>query len=210
MGNSNFSNIKLQGVVTSELKFVNEFNTGEKFYTFDFDVERKSGTIDKINCRVSSSMKNFNLVKEGAILSIEGSIRTRFERIDQDDKILRLSVFCLSVEEIDSYKTTENNVCELHGTIYRDVNLREIASSHRSICDLKIKVDRSRGKYSVIPVIAWGRYAEFASQLKCGDEISVTGRLQSREIVRTKNDVRIDDIKLEVSADSLNLVKSAE
>lgn len=210
MGNSNsdFSCIELHGIVVSDLKFVNEFDTGEKFYTFDFDVERRSGTIDKLVCRVSSSMKGFNLVKTGAMLKIIGSVRTRVEK-DRDEKRLRLSVFCFSVEEINSCKTTENNTCKIQGTIFKDVNLREVKSS-RLICDMRVKVERSRGKYSIIPVIAWGRYAEFSSQFKDGDEVYIIGRLQSREIVRTRNGVREDDVTFEVSADSVNLIDSSE
>ena len=44
-----------------------------------------------------------------------------------------------------------------------------------------IAVNRAYNKSDYIPCIAWGRNARFVKNLKVGDKVAVSGRIQSRE-----------------------------
>ncbi len=52
---------------------------------------------------------------------------------------------------------------------------------NREIADLLVAVNRAYNKSDYIPCIAWGRNARFVQNLKVGDRVALSGRIQSRE-----------------------------
>ena len=55
---------------------------------------------------------------------------------------------------------------------------------NREIADLLLAVNRAYNKSDYIPCIAWGRNARFVQNLKVGDRVALSGRIQSREYVK--------------------------
>ena len=49
-------------------------------------------------------------------------------------------------------------------------------------------VNRSYNKSDYIPAIAWGRNARFVKNLAVGDKIALSGRIQSREYQKKRED----------------------
>lgn len=75
------------------------------------------------------------------------------------------------------------NVCTIMGRMTRDVELRT-TSGGKSVCSFTLAVDRDFGEKQTdfIPVVAWGKTAEFAAKyFTKGRMAAVSGRLQIRD-----------------------------
>lgn len=167
--------IYLQGIV-SELEFSHEYK-GEKFYSFSLSSNRLSGYADKLPCIVPEV--NLPYIYEGQTVGICGEVRTR--NVEVDGKWhLEIYVF---VKETGSCGEDNINYVELQGFICKQPNLRETPLG-RTICDVFIAVNRMGDRSDYIPCIFWGRQAVRAAEMEIGKEISITGRLQSREYVK--------------------------
>lgn len=167
--------IYLQGIV-SDLEFSHEYK-GEKFYSFNLSSNRLSGYSDKLPCIVPEV--NLPYIYEGQIVGICGEVRTR--NVEADSKRhLEIYVF---VKETGSCEEDNTNYAELQGFICKQTNLRNTPLG-RTICDVFIAVNRPIGKSDYIPCIFWGRNALRVAEMEVGKEISITGRLQSREYVK--------------------------
>lgn len=206
MGNIN--KVKLQGTITSEVVLEEELKMGEKIYTFSLTVPRESGAEDVLIIRASNRITSFDCLTEGAVIEVTGDIRT-YRYIDGERRRLRLTVFAKSVSAIDKIITSDNNECEISGVVGKQPILRKAKTSDRVLCEVQVKVQRQQNKISIIPVIVWGRDSEYASRFEVGDNISVSGRLQSRNIIRHNGDG--DDVEssitYEVSATGITKVE---
>ena len=81
------------------------------------------------------------------------------------------------------YETSENetlNKVSLSGALCKPPIYRSTPFG-REICDMMLAVNRAFGKSDYIPCIAWGRNAQYAARFHVGDQLRLTGRLQSRE-----------------------------
>lgn len=167
--------IYLQGIV-SELEFSHECK-GEKFYSFNLSSNRLSGRADKLPCIVPEV--NLPYIYEGKTVGICGEVRKR--NVEADGKRhLEIYVF---VKETGSCGEDNTNYFELQGFICKQPKLRETPLG-RMICDVFIAVHRQNGKSDYIPCIFWGRQALRVAEMEVGKEISITGRLQSRNYVK--------------------------
>ena len=77
----------------------------------------------------------------------------------------------------------------------------------REIADVLLAVNREYGRTDYIPCIVWGRNARYVSRLKVGDQIQVTGRIQSREYEKTEESEKVKKRAYEVSVFRLNFVE---
>ena len=94
---------------------------------------------------------------------------------------LMLTVF---VREILSAAPASNpNSIVLSGYICKPPVYRT-TPFNREIADLLVAVNRAYNKSDYIPCIAWGRNARFVQNLKVGDRIALSGRIQSREYIK--------------------------
>lgn len=197
--------VKVIGTVITEPIFCHETH-GEKFFTFDLQVERKSDVSDKLPILISEKLlKNVTI---GNSLVINGQIRTYNKKVsDKDSKKLVIVVFVNSVaiNTEESNKET-NNVVELDGFICKAPNYRTTPFG-REITDLLVAVNRSTfNKSDYIPTIVWGRNAVYCKDLAVGTEIKIIGRLQSRDynkkqdngtvVVKTAYELSVIDIKI--------------
>ena len=166
--------IYLQGIV-SELEFSHEYK-GEKFYSFVLSSNRLSGYTDKLPCIVPEV--NLPYIYEGQTVGICGEVRTRNVEVD-GKRHLEIYVFVRDFGECGG----DTNYVELQGFICKQPNLRNTPLG-RTICDVIVAVNRPTGQSNYIPCIFWGRQALRVAEMEVGKEISITGRLQSREYVK--------------------------
>ena len=163
--------IILEGIA-GDIEFLHKAY-GEKFYKFCMDVERESGTHDVIPCVVSEIYADF---VPGNKIKVVGELRTK--NVNEGEK-KHLIIFA-HIQDVLPYGGYDENIVEMDGYIVRNPIYRETPMG-RQITDILCASNRSYGKSSYIPCIAWGRNAKRASKLDVGTKISVTGRFQSRE-----------------------------
>lgn len=150
---------------------------GEKFYSFDLGVKRKSGAIDKVPVNIPKII--LKDIKVGDKLCLDGQIRTYNRRVDGARKLV-ITFFAQG-----EYQYEEDiNYVELRGFICKLPQYR-VTPRNREICDVLIAVNRERGCSDYIPCIVWGRTARLVGELPIGAEICIEGRLQSREYDKT-------------------------
>ena len=167
--------IYLQGIV-SELEFSHEYK-GEKFYSFILSSNRLSGVADVLPC-VASEV-NLPYIYEGKTVGIRGEVRTRNVEVD-GKRHLEIYVF---VKETGTCGEEDTDYVELQGFICKQPILRNTPLG-RTICDVILAVNRPTEQSDYIPCIFWGRQALRVAEMEVGKEISITGRLQSREYVK--------------------------
>ena len=66
-----------------------------------------------------------------------------------------------------------------------------------------IAVNRSYNKSDYIPCIAWGRNARYAQDIEVGKQVSISGRIQSREYTKKIGEVSETRIAYEVSLNKI-------
>ena len=172
---------------------------GERFFTFPLEVCRLSGAVDTVNILSREELVDALEPNGCSKLCVSGEVRS-FNNKSGDGPRLVITVFAkgLSFEDGDD----ENNVT-LRGVICKQPNLRTTPMG-REICDLMLAVNRRYGRSDYLPCIAWGAKAREACLWSVGDEISITGRLQSRKY--TKN---IDGEPIEKTAFEISVVDAA-
>lgn len=166
--------IYLQGIA-SELEFSHEYK-GEKFYSFVLSSNRLSGVADVLPCVASEVIVRY--VENGKNIGLCGEVRTRnYEENGKNH--LQVYVFVRDFGECGR----DTNYVELQGFICKQPILRNTPLG-RTICDVFIAVKRMGDRSDYIPCIFWGRNALRVAEMEVGKEISITGRLQSREYVK--------------------------
>ena len=116
----------------------------------------------------------------GAPLCALGQFRS-YNKLEGGRSRLMLTVF---VRELLAPVPTQNpNSIVLSGYICKPPVYRT-TPFNREIADLLLAVNRAYNKSDYIPCIAWGRNARFVQNLKVGDRVALSGRIQSREYVK--------------------------
>ncbi len=194
---------------------------GEGFYYFFVDVKRLSDSFDRIPVMISERLISPEECTEGRDIFIEGQFRSYNHVTDNHSKLM-LMVFARDItfdkidEEIEYdedgeiIEPTDKNSVELNGFICKAPIYRK-TPFNREIADLLLAVNRSYNKSDYIPCISWGRNARYCSKLKVGDNVKITGRIQSRTYQKRFADGTVEDrVAYEVSVIRLELLKAAE
>ena len=169
----------LMGEIVSEATFSHEVY-GEGFYEFYVKVMRLSGQADILPVTVSERLIEGNHLHVGATLCALGQFRS-YNKLEGGRSRLMLTVF---VREILSAAPASNpNSIVLSGYICKPPVYRT-TPFNREIADLLVAVNRAYNKSDYSPCIAWGRNARFVQNLKVGDRIALSGRIQSREYIK--------------------------
>lgn len=195
--------ITLAGIVDGELEYSHEIY-GEKFYKFMFSTERKSGTKDKVLCMAPEVISD--KLEYGNNITIIGEVRN-YNKYEEGKNHSIVYVF---VKEVLPYDGKDRNEVEMNGFICKETIYRETPLGRR-VCDFILAVNRMNYKSDYIPCIAWGRNALRASIFNVGDNIKLTGRLQSREYTK-KFDDGTEEVRTayEVSSSSVVVVEKEE
>lgn len=156
---------------------------GEQFVEYKLEVARNSGVTDILPI-VS---KNNIGISHNKFVEIIGELRTRNELQDGKNRLI-ITVFAKEVRLLEGEEYA--NEVELQGFICKPPILRELPNDEnktyneekpkRLICDMLLAVNNKYGRSYYIPTISFNRDATFVSTLLVGTEISVSGKLQSR------------------------------
>ena len=198
--------VYLMGEIVSEAVFSHEVY-GEGFYELFVKVMRLSGQADIIPVTISERLIQGNDLKVGSEICALGQFRS-YNKLENGKSRLMLTVF---VREIVAEPPTKNpNSIVLSGYICKPPVYRT-TPFNREIADLLIAVNRAYNKSDYIPCIAWGRNARFVQNLKVGDRVALSGRIQSREYQKKLNETESVSMKAyEVSVSKLAAFEAGE
>lgn len=180
MNNENFlanNKVFLSGEVESSPVYSHELY-GEGFYEFYLRVSRLSGQADVLPVTVSERIMSGVDLTIGARVALSGQFRS-YNKIENEHSKLMLTVFVRDFLPYDENEPNPN-VTELNGYVCKPPVYRT-TPFNREICDVLLAVNRSYNKSDYIPCIAWGRNARFVRNIEVGQNIRITGRIQSRK-----------------------------
>lgn len=105
------------------------------------------------------------------------------------------------VREIKAESGEHRNQIALTGylcskPIYRTTPLK------KELCELIVAVNRPYGKSDYLHCIAWNQLARKASNLKVGDKIRLSGRIQSRTYIKREHETEMVKVAYEISVDA--------
>lgn len=177
----------------------------EKFYTFTLKIPRLSGTYDNIRVMISERLIMDRGYCVGDKVEISGQFRS-YNCNEPDGNRLVLTVFARDIAPFNDDGAKNPNQLYLNGYICKEPVYRTTPFG-REITDLLLAVNRSYNKSDYIPIIAWGRNARFAKNLKVGDNVKIWGRIQSRNYQkRINDDETVTKTAYEVSINRMELV----
>ena len=196
--------VTLIGKIISEYTLSHEMY-GESFYTFKIETCRLSETSDILPITISERLIDKNLFKIGAIIEINGQIRSYNNIIDNKNHLV-LTTFVRDINfNLDLNKNP--NQVSLNGYVCKQPIYRKTPFG-REIADVLLAVNRSYNKSDYIPCIIWGRNAKFASSLEVGDNIKICGRMQSRNYQKKLDNGEIlEKTAYEISVSKLEVIE---
>ena len=195
----NNNKVYIRGEIESMPEFDHEV-FGEKFFLTHLKVPRLSQSYDLIPVTISERLIDSNL-KVGQKITVSGQFRSYNKQIDGKSKLL-LTVFAREILPNDDSQNP--NVIELNGFICK-MPIFRTTPFKREICDVLLAVNRAYNKSDYIPCIAWGRNARFVKDMKVGEELTLVGRIQSREYQkRLADDVVENHMAYEISISKLS------
>ncbi len=196
--------VTLIGKIVSDYTFSHEMY-GESFYTFKIETCRLSETSDILPITISERLIDKNLFKIGAIIEINGQIRSYNNIIDNKNHLV-LTTFARDINFNLDFNKNPNQV-SLNGYVCKQPIYRKTPFG-REIADVLLAVNRSYNKSDYIPCIIWGRNAKFTSGLEVGDNIKICGRMQSRNYQKKLDNGEIlEKIAYEISVSKLEVME---
>lgn len=156
----------------------------KNYYTADLIVTRFSKRFDIIPLVISERLVNIHEDYRGRRAKIIGQFQSHNLQM-RNKTHLKLSVFVEDIHfENGLSELVDSNDIILDGFICKQPEFR-ITPLGREIVDVMLAVNRPYGnKSDYIPCIAWEREARYISQFDVGTQISVKGRIQSREYTK--------------------------
>lgn len=182
---SEFNKVWVSGIIEEEFEYSHEV-WWEKFYKTRVRVTRLSGTEDCVPIVVSDLLMT-NILEgslKGKYVEVGGQFRSHNKLGEDGRKHLDLFLFVTAINVYESEEEFEDatnaNLIYLDGYICKPPVFRTTPLG-RQITDLMLAVNRTYKKSDYIPCIAWGRVAQYASELEVGNRIKLYGRVQSRQ-----------------------------
>ena len=197
----NENHISLVGLVGGPAEKSHE-NHGVTYVQFPLRVRRLSGAEDVLNVIAAERLLRPGLVEPGALLAVEGEVRSYNNRSGTGSKLV-ITVYARTLEEGEG---EHKNELTLAGVLCKPTVVRRTPLG-REICDMMLAVNRKYGRADYLPCIAWGGLAAWCGQLEVGDGIKLNGRLQSREYTKEENGQSTRRTAFEVSIMSLEPVE---
>lgn len=198
------NSINLVGKIVSNYCFSHEM-FGEKFYTFDLETSRLSDAIDILPITISERLIDEKIFKIGILIELYGQIRSYNNVVDGKNHLV-LTIFVKDINlNLDLDKNPNDAI--LNGFICKAPVYRKTPFG-REIADVLLAVNRSYNKSDYIPCIIWGRNAKFAGSLNVGDNIKISGRMQSRAYQKKLDDGEIlHKTAYEISVSKLEVIE---
>ena len=196
-GKSDNNKVMLAGKIVAPLKFQME-HKGEAFYRTILEVNRQSGQCDLIPLLLSQRLFDDTKNYEGQLVCVTGQFRS-YNNHEQIKTRLLLHAFVKELNLLNSVEEAGSmNEILLHGFLCKSPVYRKTPLG-REITDVLLAVNREYGRTDYIPCIVWGRNARFVSRLKVGNQVQVTGRIQSRVYEKIKGNETVKKRAYEVS-----------
>jgi single-stranded DNA-binding protein len=186
--------IALRGELAGLPEFSHE-NHGRRFYRFELNVRRLSGSVDTLPVIAEGSLMETVDLSGGEMIAVTGQIRSHNLRSNGSRRLL-IFVFATSITAEDGEPV--NHVL-LEGPLCREPNYR-CTPLGREICDAMLAVPRAFRRADYIPCILWGRTAQEIANCHTRDRIRICGRLQSRRYTKQTEEGPIERMAYEVSA----------
>lgn len=194
--------INLSGRIVSDFEFSSEVY-GEKFYTVFVSCIRKSGTEDRLPVIISERLLKPDNCNSNFI-SVQGEIRS-YDKWLKEKSRLKVYVFATYATIKDTPDEENKNSVVLTGHICRKPTYR-LVDNKKEISDFIISVKRKYNKSDYIPCVCWGRTAKYTFGLDVGTEITITGRFQSRDYIKSIDEKDVTRTTYEVSASNIKVV----
>jgi len=175
--------VYFKGEIVSEATFSHEVY-GEGFYELQVRVMRLSGQADILPVTISERIIQRNDLKVGSVICAVGQFRS-YNKLENGKSRLMLTVFVRDI--VEDVPGRNPNGIVLSGYICKPPVYRT-TPFNREIADLLVAVNRAYNKSDYIPCIAWGRNARFVQNLRVGDRVVLSGRIQSREYQKRLSD----------------------
>ncbi|MBO5223323.1 MAG: single-stranded DNA-binding protein [Clostridia bacterium] len=203
---TNTNKVFIMGEVVSEPVFSHEMY-GESFYEFNVSVKRLSGQNDTVPVTASERLFGKEKLKVGDKVAINGQFRSYNKLVDNKSKLM-LTVFVKDFLPYDENAQNPNDA-QLTGYVCKPPVYRT-TPFNREICDVLLAINRSYKKSDYIPCIAWGRNARFSQDLEVGCQITVSGRIQSREYTKKIGEISETRVAYELSISKIVCVGKEE
>lgn len=196
-GKSDNNKVMLAGKIVAPLEFQIEYK-GEVFCKTILQVKRQSGQCDLIPLLLSERLIDDTKNYEGQLVCVTGQFRS-YNNHEQIKTRLLLHAFVKELNLLNSVEEAGSmNEILLHGFLCKSPVYRKTPLG-REIADVLLAVNREYGRTDYIPCIVWGRNARFVSRLKVGNQVQVTGRIQSRVYEKIKGNETVKKRAYEVS-----------
>lgn len=182
---------------------ISHYGQSEIFYIFPIIVKRLSGTTDSINVIIRQSDMNEELLIQGRRINVTGELRSFNNKSGVGSRLV-ITVFAKQIEAAN--EETDKNTAQFTGTICKAPTLR-VTPMGREICDIMLAVNRRYGRSDYLPCITWGKTAQRSSKWTVGTQIELSGRIQSRNYIKTIDGVSMEKTAFEVSASQINIVE---
>lgn len=182
----NNNKVFLCGKIETEPEFSHE-TFGEAFYEMLMSVSRLSHHNDLIPVMVSEKLLSNNKFAIGNNVAVKGQFRSYNKLVDGVSKLV-LTVFVREIIDVD--ESMNPNIIEIVGYICKPPIYRTTPFK-REICDVLVAVNRAYNKSDYLPCIAWGRNAKYIKDAEVGTQISIVGRIQSREYQKKLSETEV-------------------
>ena len=199
--NSENNYTRLCGVMAGRPVF-SHTGRGQDFFTFPLEVQRLSGNTDTLNIIVRRSQLAELETQDAEKLCVVGQVRTFNNRRGDGAKL----VITVLAQELFFCDEEDSNLVLLTGTLCKPPNLRTTPMG-RDICDLILAVNRSYARSDYLPCICWGARAQQAAEWGVGTQLSLAGRLQSRQYVKLTENGAVEKTAFEVSVTEIETVR---
>lgn len=173
------NHVFLRGVPAGEPAYSHQ-SREIRFFSFPLEVERLSGTADRLNVILRESQLQDLRPSRAGLVEAEGELRSFNNRSGEGHRLV-ITVFARTIRP-GAVPEWSNHV-ELTGTLCKPPN-RRTTPLGREICDLMLAVNRTYGRSDYLPCIAWGATARAARAWDVGQKLELTGRIQSREYIK--------------------------
>ena len=168
------------------------------YFLFPLEVERLSGTVDRLNVVAPRGLLERCPVREGEEYRLTGEVRSFNNRSGVGPRL----VITFFARELEPSQGDHANSLELTGVLCKAPVVRRTPLG-REICDLLLAVNRRYGRSDYLPCIAWGSLARSCGELAVGDTVHMTGRLQSRNYRKVEDGRETERTAFEVSVMTL-------
>ncbi len=170
-------------------------NHGRRFYSFFLEVERLSGTFDRLPVLAAEELLFDTELTGGTMLELTGQVRSFNNRSASGRKL----IITAYAETLTVCEGPSENQVVLEGAICKPPVFRRTPLG-REICDVMLAVGRRYKRTDYLPCILWDRSAREAVDYPVGQRLHLTGRLQSREYVKVLEDGSEKRTAYEISA----------